>query len=136
MCCCPCQQQSGHSRLEVQRNFALISYSEAWCVGKSPWWTCAPAAWSVPCGCVPAQTFALDLGLFVEEILRQRRILPRGLAHPAIFEVLPSTICPPPGVSLSPPLGPLAKRVVGVIPWGSPSSSRQRAHGAKPSRHL
>ena len=33
-----------------------------------------------------AQTFALDLGLFVEEILRQRRILPRGLAHPAIFE--------------------------------------------------
>ena len=33
------------------------------------------------------QTFALDLGVFVEEIVRQRGILPRGLAHPAIFQV-------------------------------------------------
>jgi hypothetical protein len=35
------------------------------------------------------QTFALDLGVFVEEIVRQRGILPRGLAHPAIFQVAP-----------------------------------------------
>jgi 1-acyl-sn-glycerol-3-phosphate acyltransferase len=33
------------------------------------------------------QTFALDLGLFVEQILRERGILLRGLAHPAIFSV-------------------------------------------------
>ncbi|EIE25026.1 alpha/beta-hydrolase [Coccomyxa subellipsoidea C-169] len=31
------------------------------------------------------QTFALDLGLMVEQIVRERGILPRGLAHPAIF---------------------------------------------------
>ena len=40
------------------------------------------------CVCLGVQTFALDLGLFVEEIVRQRGILPRGLAHPAIFEVI------------------------------------------------
>lgn len=33
------------------------------------------------------QTFALDLGLFVEQIVRERGFLPRGLAHPAIFSV-------------------------------------------------
>lgn len=33
------------------------------------------------------QTFALDLGLFVEQIVRERGFLPRGLAHPAIFAV-------------------------------------------------
>ncbi|KAK9908919.1 hypothetical protein WJX75_004666 [Coccomyxa subellipsoidea] len=31
------------------------------------------------------QTFALDLGLMVEQIVRERGFLPRGLAHPAIF---------------------------------------------------
>ena len=36
------------------------------------------------------QTFALDLGLFVEQIVRERGFLPRGLAHPAIFSVRPS----------------------------------------------
>ena len=34
------------------------------------------------------QTFALDLGLFVEQIVRERGFLPRGLAHPAIFSVI------------------------------------------------
>ncbi len=33
------------------------------------------------------QTFALDLGLMVEQIVREVGILPRGLAHPAIFAV-------------------------------------------------
>ncbi len=33
------------------------------------------------------QTFALDLGLMVEQIVREAGILPRGLAHPAIFAV-------------------------------------------------
>ena len=33
------------------------------------------------------QTFALDLGIFVEQIVRERGFLPRGLAHPAIFSV-------------------------------------------------
>ena len=33
------------------------------------------------------QTFALDLGLFVEQIVRECGFLPRGLAHPAIFSV-------------------------------------------------
>lgn len=33
------------------------------------------------------QTFALDLGLMVEQIVRERGFLPRGLAHPAIFGV-------------------------------------------------
>ncbi|CAL8462015.1 g1546 [Coccomyxa elongata] len=31
------------------------------------------------------QTFALDLGIMVEQIVREVGILPRGLAHPAIF---------------------------------------------------
>lgn len=39
------------------------------------------------------QTFALDLGLFVEQIVRERGFLPRGLAHPAIFSV--SACCRP-----------------------------------------
>ena len=34
------------------------------------------------------QTFALDLGMMVEELIRERNILPRGLAHPAIFGVM------------------------------------------------
>ena len=33
------------------------------------------------------QTFALDLGIFVEQIVRECGFLPRGLAHPAIFSV-------------------------------------------------
>lgn len=33
------------------------------------------------------QTFALDLGIFMEQILREKRMLLRGLAHPAIFSV-------------------------------------------------
>ncbi len=32
------------------------------------------------------QTYALDLGFLVEGLLREARILPRGLAHPIIFE--------------------------------------------------
>ena len=36
------------------------------------------------------QTFALDLGIFVEQIVRECGFLPRGLAHPAIFSVRPA----------------------------------------------
>jgi hypothetical protein len=31
------------------------------------------------------QTLALDLGLIAEQFLREKSILPRGLAHPVIF---------------------------------------------------
>jgi len=33
------------------------------------------------------QTFALDIGPLVEGLLRQTGLLPRGLTHPAVFQV-------------------------------------------------
>lgn len=33
------------------------------------------------------QTYALDIGFLVEGLLSQAGIMPRGLAHPVIFEV-------------------------------------------------
>lgn len=34
------------------------------------------------------QTFALDIGILIEGLLRQTGLLPRGLTHPAVFQVL------------------------------------------------
>ena len=34
-----------------------------------------------------AQTFALDTGLMIEEFIRSQGTMPRGLAHPIIFDV-------------------------------------------------
>lgn len=33
------------------------------------------------------QTYALDIGFLVEQLVKERGIMPRGLAHPAIFAV-------------------------------------------------
>lgn len=33
------------------------------------------------------QTLALDIGFIIEDVLRERGILLRGLAHPAVFGV-------------------------------------------------
>ena len=33
------------------------------------------------------QFYALDIGIVIEEFLRKRNMLPRGLAHPVIFGV-------------------------------------------------
>jgi hypothetical protein len=33
-----------------------------------------------------AQTYALDTGFFIEELLRRKGVLARGLAHPVIFD--------------------------------------------------
>jgi 1-acyl-sn-glycerol-3-phosphate acyltransferase len=33
------------------------------------------------------QTYALDTGMMVEQLIRERGIMPRGLAHPIIFRV-------------------------------------------------
>lgn len=41
------------------------------------------------------QTLALDLGIMVEQIVRERGFLPRGLAHPAIFAVCPAPLSLP-----------------------------------------
>ena len=43
------------------------------------------------------QTFALDIGPLIEGLLRQTGLLPRGLTHPAVFQVwgllmLPATM--------------------------------------------
>jgi len=41
------------------------------------------------------QTFALDIGPLVEGLLRQTGLLPRGLTHPAVFQVcFPSSFSP------------------------------------------
>ena len=32
------------------------------------------------------QTYALDTGIFIEELLRTKGVLARGLAHPVIFD--------------------------------------------------
>lgn len=57
------------------------------------------------CGAIPLdrplllvsnhQTFALDIGLLIEGLLRQTGVLPRGLTHPAVFQVpLPPYLVP------------------------------------------
>ena len=33
------------------------------------------------------QTFAFDIGLLIDGLLRQTGLLPRGLTHPAVFQV-------------------------------------------------
>ena len=35
---------------------------------------------------VVMQTYALDTGIFIEELLRTKGVLARGLAHPVIFD--------------------------------------------------
>ena len=32
------------------------------------------------------QTYALDTGIFIEELLRTKGVLARGLAHPVVFD--------------------------------------------------
>ena len=39
------------------------------------------------------QTLALDIGVFIEDVLRERSILLRGLAHPAVFGVSGFCLC-------------------------------------------
>ena len=39
------------------------------------------------------QTYALDTGFLIEEFLRTQQVMPRGLAHPIIFEVSLELIC-------------------------------------------
>lgn len=51
------------------------------------------------CGAIPLdrplllvsnhQTYALDIGPLIEGLLRQTGLLPRGLTHPAVFQVRP-----------------------------------------------
>lgn len=55
------------------------------------------------------QTFALDLGLMVEQIVRERGFLPRGLAHPAIFGVRCRTTLYTPHLSPQPALKTLSR---------------------------
>ena len=49
------------------------------------------------------QTYALDIGLLVEEVLRETGTMPRGLAHPVVFQVTPPPL-PAPAPPLQPPL--------------------------------
>lgn len=42
------------------------------------------------------QTFALDIGILIDGLLRQTGVLPRGLTHPAVFQVRPAV----PGIKL------------------------------------
>lgn len=45
------------------------------------------------------QTYALDIGPLIEGLLRQTGLLPRGLTHPAVFQVC--LLCP----TQAPPCG-------------------------------
>ena len=57
------------------------------------------------CGAIPLdrplllvsnhQTYALDIGPLIEGLLRQTDLLPRGLTHPAVFQVRLSSLPPP-----------------------------------------
>ena len=38
------------------------------------------------------QTFAFDIGVLIDGLLRQTGLLPRGLTHPAVFQVISAAV--------------------------------------------
>ena len=68
------------------------------------------------------QTYALDIGFLVEQLVKERGIMPRGLAHPAIFAVR----CGPVGCCISAMCAPAAAQAAHADPALSASAGSDR----------